>query len=42
VHRPFLDTSVNDLFLGSALVTLVGVLLHYCARESYPKRTGVR
>jgi hypothetical protein len=33
VHRPHLDTPVNNLFLGSALATLVGKLLHCCARS---------
>ena len=33
VHGPFLDTPVNDLFLGIAFVTLVVFLLHYRARS---------
>src|SRR5215204_5158201 len=42
VNWPFLDTPVNDLFLGSVLVTLVVVLLHYSRRKSYPRRIGAR
>ena len=42
MHRPFLGTPVNDLFLGIVLVTLVVVLLHYSRRKFYPRRIGVR
>jgi hypothetical protein len=37
VNRPFLDTPVDDLFLGSALVTLVVALLHYSVRGVLPQ-----